>query len=380
MSKPLRIAFQSPFPPFRGGIATFGKYVLRSLAKLDEVQITAYNYTRLYPDVLFPGKTQYEESPEKDEIVEGVVHAYNPPNWRQAARQISIGLPDVYLYSHWHPFFCVAQLRILSHLKRSNPSIKIAGILHNVIPHETFPFQKNLTRSLFQKTDIPIVLSGQTSEEFRSLKSGRELVKLFHPVYTQDFPELSSTEIRTQFGVRSDETMLLFFGLIRPYKGLDVLIKALNTLDMNALKLRLFVVGEFYMDKRPILEQINVQNKSFIHIRDEFVSDKEAAEYMLASDVMVLPYKTASQSGIISNALNFHLPVICSNHIGLAEQVLDGKNGLHIQPDSTDSLREAIVQVLDKKRRSDLRNGAAELKTVYSWERFAQTLYASLTN
>lgn len=379
-SKALQIAFQSPFPPFRGGIATFSRYVFESLQDLKDVHLSGHNFTALYPPLVFPGKTQFTDEKMPLPDIKETVHAYNPLNWKVSANAIMDEAPDVYLYSHWHPFFCPVQLRIIHYLKQKNPSIKVAGLLHNVIPHEKFPLQHYLTRSLFLKTDIPVVLSGQTLDEFTSLRVRQQPIKLFHPVYTQEHPEESVTEIRSKFGATSDETILLFFGLVRPYKGLDILIDALNGLDMKSLGLRLFVVGEFYMDKQTVLSKIDTANKPFIHIRDEFVHDAEAALYMKCSDVMVLPYRTASQSGILSNALNFHLPVICSNHAGLAEQVNHGKSGLLTEPENVVELRDAIVAMLNKPHRERMRVGVAELKETLSWNRFAQALREVLTN
>lgn len=379
MNPPLRIAFQSPFPPFRGGIATFSRYLLEHLNNHDSCQVEGFNYRRLYPSLLFPGKTQFIDNQDGLLPTQALVHSYQPFSWSRAAEQIARTRPDVYLYAHWHPFFCPAQLKIIRRLKKLSPSITISGLLHNVIPHESFPFQRELTHALFRSTDIPVVLSGQTQGEYQELGLPGSPVRLFHPVYTQPFPAEPRSELRHSLGISDNETALLFFGLIRPYKGLDVLLDALNGLDMQALELRLFIVGEFYTDKAGLLSMIRPEHRERIHVRDEFVSDTEAMRYLGSADVMMLPYKTASQSGILSNAINAHLPVICSDLPGLSEQVIHEKTGLLVRAGQKDELQRAILSMTRTEQREEMRDATRDMKHSLSWNRFAEQLLASLT-
>lgn len=379
--KPMRIAIQSVFPPFRGGISTFGRFTLKTLKQeIGDDQVTGFNFTRLYPSLLFPGKTQYLENREPEPGTQGSVHAYNPIQWSNAVQDLLAFKPDVYLYAHWHPFFCPVQNKIMHSLKKSRPDMLTVGILHNVEPHESFPFSRRLIKRMLRKTDIPVVLSSQTESEYNSMHLGKKVCKLFHPIYEQSFPEESRTEIRKRFGVLSDETVLLFFGLVREYKGLDVLIEALNGINMAEKRIRLFIVGEFYIDRDAIMEAAKHDNLTQITVVDEFVSDEDAARYLSMSDVMVLPYKTASQSGILSNALNFNMPVICSDHPGLAEQVKHGVTGLLVEPGNAVSLEEAICKMLDVNLRSEMSESVGKYKEKLSWKRFGGALYETINN
>lgn len=333
-----------------------------------------FNFSRLYPSLLFPGKTQFSEGITQAEEIQSTVHAYNPLQWSQAAMAISDVNPDVYLYSNWHPFFTAAQLSLINKLKKSNPNLYVAGVFHNVIPHESFPFQRRLTHKLLEATDLPILLSAQTESELKSIHPGKKSLKLFHPVYEQSWPEAPRETLREKHQVNENETVLLFFGLVRKYKGLDILIEALNRLDMPQLNLRLFVVGEFYIDQASIIEKISDKNRDSITVVDRFVSDDEVAEYMHISDMMVLPYRTASQSGILSNAINFELPVITSDLPGLTEHLRNGENGIIVPPADAKSLSEAIDNAAKYGIYNDMKPLVKNLKEELCWARFATEL------
>lgn len=377
----MNIVLQSPFPPYRGGIATFGRYMLEHLQNQNRAgTVSGVNFRRLYPPLLFPGSSQYTEPPVFTPGVLDVVHSYNPLSWKKAAADIAALKPDVYLYTHWHPFFCASQLSVVNHLRSGNPEIKVAGLLHNVVPHEGFPFQHRLSTALFKKTDIPFVLSSQTHAEYTGLIPESKPVRLYHPVYEQNLPTTSRSSLREQFGVKPDETALLFFGLIRPYKGLDVLLRALRGIDLKKEKVRLFIAGEFYTKRSDYDELIHAIGVESITLIDRFVSDDEAAELMTLCDAMVLPYRAASQSGILSNAINFGLPVIASNLSGLSDQVVHGKTGLLVEAGDEDALRNAVMAIKDSKLLQNMRMNTLEMKKQYSWTHFAQRLLEHLNN
>jgi len=377
----LNIALQSPFPPYRGGIATFGRYMLEHLQNRNGAgTVNGINFRRLYPPLLFPGSSQYTEPPVFLPGVQDVVHSYNPFSWKHAAVKINALKPDVYVYTHWHPFFCASQLSIIGKLRALHPGIRVAGLLHNVIPHEGFPFQHRLSTALFKQTDIPFVLSSQTQSEYTGLLPDSKPVRLYHPVYEQDLPATSRSTLRDRFGVQPDETALLFFGLIRPYKGLDVLLRALHGIDLHKNKIRLFIAGEFYTKRDPYDELLEASGSERITLIDRFVRDDEAAELMTLCDAMVLPYRSASQSGILSNAINFGLPVIASNLPGLSDQVVHGKTGLLVEAGGVDSLRDALMAIKQPDMLERMRTNTLKLKKQYSWTRFAQLLLDHLNN
>lgn len=281
---------------------------------------------------------------------------------------------ETFIYSHWHPFFIPAQLGILNRIQNYSPSIKTVGIIHNVIPHERFPFTDKLIRKLFSKTDYPIVLSNQTAGEYERIMRGRKPHKLFHPVYKQDWPNESRETIREMMGYSEKDCIVIFFGLVRPYKGLDVLIDALNLINLEKLNIKPVIVGEFYIDPDSVLKRIKKEHLHHYEIINRFVLDEEAARYLYMSDVMVLPYKSASQSGVLSNALNFDLPVLVSNLEGLTEQVRHGSTGYIFEPEDQIGLAKYLCDLVQDNKLPEMRKNVKSFKDSLSWEIFAREL------
>jgi glycosyltransferase involved in cell wall biosynthesis len=340
------------------------------------VPVISENFRKLYPSVLFPGKTQFIEDYGAAHF-NAHVHPWSPLSWSGSAKTIAEKLTDenpVYMFSHWHPFFTLSQYRIIRSVKSLRPDVKIAGIFHNVEPHERFPFQQQLTRMLIHETDIPVVLSCQTENEFRKFTGGRDPVKLFHPVYDQQLPVDDRSTIRSRHGIDENDFVLLFFGLIREYKGLDILIEALNTISMSEKRLRLLIVGEFYTDTVSLTDRISSENKDQIHIYNRFVSDLEAAEFLSISDTMVLPYRSASQSGVMSDAIFFDLPVIASELAGLTEHIEHGRHGYIVPVGDVMALITAIQRISRHTDLPAMRNHIKELKNKLSWDRFSGEL------
>lgn len=369
------ISFQSVFPSFRGGISKFSDHLYSHLSK--DFDVRAFNYSELYPPVLFPGKSQFLAQSEES-YAHPAVHAYNPLLWRSSVRKMINRDTRYYLYSHWHPFFAVSQISILKEIKNSYPNIEIAGIIHNVLPHEKFPFQNNLTRRLFNLTDYPIVLSDQTFSEYRDLMHGKRPGKLFHPVYEEAWPDEDRSSIRRRLGYKEDDIILLFFGLVRPYKGLDIMIEALNLMNLENTRIKPLIVGEFYIEPQTIFNKIKPSHLPYYEIINRYVPDDEAASYLLASDLMVLPYRSASQSGVLSNALNFSLPVVVSDLAGLTEHVEYGKTGFIVPPEDPVSLAQELFHIASQTDLGKIRENVAIKKQSLSWKRFSQELAVKL--
>lgn len=361
------IAFQSVFPSYRGGISKFSDHLYEALSETYPVR--AFNYKKLYPRVLFPGTSQYlEESNEP--YAHPTLHAYNPFNWKSAYRRMIHAETQVYLYSHWHPFFTASQISILKEIKTRNPDVYTAGIIHNVLPHERFPMQNVLTRRLLKLTDAPIVLSEQTYREYLELMSGERPKRLFHPVYEQAWPTEDRESIRKRLGIKPDEIVVLFFGLVRQYKGLDLLVEALNLINLEKTRIRPFVVGEFYIDPQHILSKIKDEHLPYYEIINRYVSDDDAAQYLAASDIMVLPYRSASQSGVLSNALNFNLPALVTDLPGLTELVRQNETGRIVEPDNAVSLARELVYMSTNADLTSMRKNVESYRKQLSWSRF----------
>ena len=359
----------------RGGISKFSSYLQNHISSYTSV--FTYNYKKLYPDILFPGESQFEPRYNANQLA-GLVHPYNPLNWRPSARQINKRNPDVFIFSHWHPFFIPSTLSIIRYLRKHNPEILTTGIFHNVVPHEQFPLTRVLTGRLFRNTDIPVLLSSQTYNQTSELAPEKSPTQLFHPVYERADPETDRQQIRQRYGVHKDETLFLFYGLIRHYKGLDLFFHALNELDLPGNKIKVIVAGEFYTREEQLIGMIDDSIRPHIHIENRFLSDRESDELLYAADVMVAPYRAASQSGILADAVNFKLPVICSDQPGFTDIITHRKHGWIFPSENTEALKEAILGMNDTSLRSEMITQLTTLKKQLSWKNFSEQLYSVL--
>lgn len=363
------------FPPFRGGISRFSLYLQNHLSQYASLE--AYNYKKLYPVLLFPGKSQFNQE-KNGRQYKALLHSYNPFNWKKTADKIYQLKPDVFIFSHWHPFFAPSTISILRHLKQHNREILTTGIFHNVVPHETFPLGRHLTKRLISLTDLPVTLSTQTHNELNELHPGKPSSRLFHPVYSRSLPDTSRQKIRSNYGIDHDELVFVFFGLIRKYKGLDLLFKALNDITPEQSGIRVIVAGEFYIKPDPLLALIPQRWREHVTVYNRFFADREADELLYASDVMVLPYHRASQSGILADAVNFELPVICSDQPGFTDIVTHKKHGLIIPTGDAASLAEAIKTISDPSLLSRMRQEVQKLQNELNWDRFSENFYQTI--
>jgi len=370
LNKPT-IAFLSVFPPYRGGISRFSEYLQAGLQKKN-APLQCFNYIKQYPSVLYPGTSQLTKNLSNNKA-SGVFHPFNPFRWKLAARDILSSSSKFFLYSYWHPFFALGIRSVLNQIG-ADSGIKRVALAHNIYPHEPFCFQKTLAKKVFSQSDVIITLSNETCEDAKKLVPGKQVVKLFHPAYELSFPEKSSEVIREEHGFSSDDTILLFFGLVRKYKGLDLIIEALNRIDLKGYKIKPVIVGEFYIHKQSILDRIDPGHLEMYTIVDRFVSNREMAEYFTMADALILPHKRATQSGVLADAINFHLPVITSALPGLTQYLIENKHGLFFKPGSSQHLKETILEFLAQNNRDLYRYHLEELKNQLSWDSFIDEL------
>jgi len=369
------IAFLSVFPPYRGGISRFSEYLQTKLNKKTS-SVRCFNYKKQYPTVFYPGTCQTTKD-VSDNDIPGVFHPFNPFNWKTATRDILNSSPQIFLYSYWHPFFAPGIRSVLKNIG-TKPKIKRVALAHNIYPHEPFCFQKFLAKKVFSQTDAIITLSNETCEEAKSLAPGKKVIKLFHPAFELSFPEKSSEVIREEHGFNSDDIILLFFGLIRKYKGLDIMIDALNQIDLKGYKIKPVIIGEFYIHKQSLLDRIDPGHLEMYTIVDRFVSVKEMAEYFTMADALILPHKNATQSGVLADAINFQVPVITSALPGLTQYLIENNHGLFFKPGSSQNLKKTILEFLDQNNKDQYRHHLQELKHKLSWESFTDELITTV--
>lgn len=369
------ISFLSVFPPYRGGIATFSDALYRELTL--QTTVNPYSFKKLYPGLLFPGTSQTLDA-DTPGYANQVFHPYQPLNWRKAALEIAAGHPDVLLYSYWHPFFAPGYARVIHHLKNMNPSLKVVSITHNVVPHEFFPLKQWLTRRLLDRTDLSVLLSAQTEKDFIDLDTSSNSLKLFHPIYELPEPTADRRELRNRYGFGEDDKIILFMGLVRDYKGVDLLIEAMNELHRESPDYKTMIVGEFYTDKQSLLSKISPDQKDKFTVINQFVSEQEMSDILTLADLLVLPYKDGTQSGILANAIHAGLPALISNLPGLSEHIIHRQNGLVFRTGDAQDLKQKLREYFDEGLGTHLKANLTGLKKDLSWEKFARQLLSGI--
>ena len=368
----MKIAILSCFHPFRGGIAQFNANLYEELGKAHDVR--AYNFSRQYPDFLFPGKTQYVT--DSDEAVsaraEALLDTANPFSWGRTAREIRRWEPDVLLVRYWMSWFAPSLGTVA---RRMAPGCKVIGILDNVVPHERHWFDTPLTRWFLKGLDGAVTLCEEVSRDLLALRPGIPYTVLPHPIYTHFGPKLPREEAERRLGLDGGRRTLLFFGLIREYKGLDILLRAFDLLDGNY---RLIVAGEPYgsFDKYQRLID-GGRAPEDVHVFPEFIRDPEVKNFFSAADLTVLPYRSATQSGISSVSCHFEVPMVVTDTGGLRETVGARSTGIVCDECTPESVAGAIRRYFDDPALQErLREGIRAEKERLSWSRFAQDLTA----
>lgn len=371
----MRIVILSTAYPLRGGIAHFVGLLFKELSKKNDVRIITFK--RQYPSLLFPGKTQLGEEDNVDKVPsEILVDSVNPLNWTSVGRMLRKDKPDLIIYKYWMPFFgpCFGTI---SKIAAKNLHTKSLVICDNVIPHERRIFDFAFTKYFFSKVSYFICMSKTVLSELNSLFPLANAKLLFHPIYSNFGKTVPKQEAKKKLNISADK-VILFFGFIRNYKGLDLLIESLKIV-LDEIDVTLLIAGEFYSDKEKYLDQIKqleVEHK--VIINSDFIPNDNVKYYFSAADVVVLPYKSATQSGIVQIANNFNKPVISTNVGGLGEIVKNGYNGYLVNPDKIE-LASAIVKFYAEDNENEFVENVKKETEKYSWEKFVEELISFVT-
>ncbi len=337
----MRICLVGPAWPYRGGISHYNTCLAKELLKRHDVDVV--NFSRLYPDAFFPGKTQYDESGSAHMVPSSrIIDSINPFTWIRAGLRIARSRPDLTIVQWWHPFFAPALAKICLILRLFGGT-KIIMICHNVVPHEPSAVDRLLTRIAFAPAHGFVVQSRGDGKDLAGIRRNARFITRAHPVY--DFFRTGDTgrsEARESIG-EPGGPLVLFFGYIRAYKGLDHLIRAMS-LVRKSLDARLLVVGEFYEDRSPYDELVKVLGlDGAVRFVDRYVGNEEVHLFFTASDIVVLPYNSATQSGIAQIAMAFHRPMIVTDVGGLAETVSEGRTGFVVKSGDPEAIADRIV-------------------------------------
>ena len=366
----MKVCLIGPAHPLRGGIAHYTALLAKALGKRHEITLLAY--TRLYPRLVFPGTTELDTSRHQFAAdSEPIFDPLNPRSWLRTARRIRALSPDLLIVQWWRPVFAIP-LWIIIRLAKRDGRPKVLFICHNVIPHERLPGERMLPRFAFAVADLFIVHSDEDLHNLRAIRPDARIRKLFLPINDGFGPALPRETARAQLGLTSPT--ILFFGLIRRYKGLIHLLRAMP-LVLKAIDCTLLVVGEFYDDREECLDLIRSPELS-AHVRlvDRYVPNEEVALYFSAADLIVLPYTSATQSAVVPIAYSFERPVVTTRVGGLSEVVVDAQTGFIVDPADPKGLAEAIVRYYREGREGAFIDGIRKERGRLSWEHFVEAI------
>ena len=367
-----KIVLIGPVYPYKGGISHHTGILYQALSK--ESDVTVISYKMQYPKLLFKKEQKdYRNDALKIEDTKFLINTANPFNWISVAREIKRLNPDLIIIPWWHPYFSPCYLGLCKLLKK----YKKMFICHNVFPHERFLMDRFLTKHVLRKGDSFIVHSKLDEADLLSIKKDALYKESVVPVQNIfKVNDLSKSDGRQLLNIGKDEKVLLFFGFVREYKGLKYLLKALPKVVNELKDMKLLVVGDFGSDKDSytnLIQELKIE--SYVEIHDEYVPDLEVEKFFAASDVVVLPYISATQSGIVQIAYAFNKPVIVTNVGGLPEVVKDGKTGYIVEPSDSEAIADAIIRFYQEGNQEDFRAAIEEEADRYSWERMAENIY-----
>ncbi len=362
----MNIVLVSPAPPFRGGISEHTKGLYNNLAKKHSVKIFSFYYQ--YPSFFFPGTNQKNNNKNFNNTIYSI-SSINPFSWKKTVKSILNFNPDLIIFSYWHPFFSPCFGFIARSLKNRISSNKLISICHNIKPHENNFIDKCLIQFYLKPFNKFMLMSSFVEDELKAYKSDFNSLVRFLPINTKYQTKLEKNTIKVELGYHSNDKLMLFFGLIRPYKGLRNLLYAVKNILLNSNDIKLIIAGEAYesLDKyKSIINQYDINNK--VVWMNNFLDNQMIEKLMIASDLLVLPYNSASQSGVLSQAWQYNLPSIVTNVGGLPEYVEHGKSGYIVEPNNIDELEQKIVQFFNSKNSVEMSKYIESNKQKFSWD------------
>lgn len=370
----MKIFILGPAYPYRGGIASFSEVLANSFQEQGH-QVKIYTYILQYPSFLFPGKTQYSsDRPPNHLTIERAIHAMNPLNWRKVGKEIAQAKPDLVIWQFWLPFMGLHSGFINRQIKQ-NKHTKIIALTHNVIPHEKRIGDRWLTNYFIQSCDGFVAMSKAVLEDLKQFTQSTNKRFAPHPIYNHFGKQVKKEQARKKLSLKKEAKIILFFGLVRHYKGLDILLKAMADKRVRDLNIRLIVAGEYYEGEEKY-KQIMKENKltSCVISRPEFIANEEVKYYFCAADMIVQPYRTATQSGISQIAYHFERPMIVTKVGGLPEIVPDGKVGYVVAPENPTAIADALVDFYTTDKASYFAQQLLEEKKRFSWENMTKAI------
>ena len=359
----MKIILLGPAHPYRGGLASIMETMAREWqSRGHEVRI--YTFTVQYPSLLFPGKTQYVTTPAPEDLhIERVMNTVNPLNWLSLGLRLRRECPDMVVMKYWTPFMAPC-FGTIARIARSNGVTKFVCQIDNVEPHEHHIIDRPCNHYYLGAVDGFVYMSEQVHGELKAYTAAPALFSP-HPMFENFGKAVERDEACRRIGIDPAQRYTLFFGLIRDYKGLDLLLKAWAKWMPDGRKL--LIAGEFYASREKyiaLIEELGLRDRVVLH--DRFIADEDVKYYFSAADALVLPYRTATQSGVTQIAYNFSLPMIVTRVGGLPEIVPDGRVGLVCEADA-ESIKEALEALYDGDRLQTFKENFAQERKRFSW-------------
>jgi len=375
--KPSTVVIIGPGYPLRGGLATFDQRLAREFIG-EGYECVIYSFSFQYPGFLFPGTTQYSTEPPPEGLtILSRINSVNPLNWFSVGKELRKKKPDIIVVRYWLPLMGPALGTILRRV-RKNKHTRIVAITDNVIPHEKRPGDRPFTRYFLKACDAFITMSAKVMTDLRSFQPDRPARQVVHPLYDNFGEPISREQARAQLrekgiAIGDHDKVLLFFGFIRRYKGLDIAIRAMADQRIRDAGIKLLVAGEFYEEAAPykdLIAQLNIGDS--LLLRTDFIPDSEVRQYLCAADAVIQPYRNATQSGVTPLAYYFEKPMIVSNVGGLAALVPHEQAGLVAEPEPG-PMADAILRffVLGE---SFFISALRQEKSKYSWSRLVANI------
>ena len=369
----MKVLIVGPAYPFRGGIANFNEALGEAFIQKN-IEAEIVSFTRQYPNFLFPGSSQYDYQKAKPNIrITPLIHTYNPFTWFHVAKKICAMKPDLILARYWLPFLAPALGFILKRVKKKL-NCPIIAITDNIIPHEKRPGDSFLTRYFIKACDGFVAMSDSVLKELSEFTSTPNKAFNPHPIYHIFGDKIERQEAIKKLNLAPEYDYALFFGFIRSYKGLDLLLKSFALIHKEIPKVKLLIAGEFYEDSKAYLDIIyenQLEEKVVLH--NHYIPDENVKLYFSAANLVVQPYKTATQSGVTQIAYHFDRPMIVTNVGGLPEMVKNQICGFVVNPQPIE-IASAIKEYFTKNLETEMSRNCNEEKARFAWSEMVETI------
>lgn len=370
-----KIKIIGPAYPYRGGIAAGNERLADEFIK-EGHQVSIETFSVQYPAILFPGKTQYVEGSAPENLkISRTIHSMNPLNWIKSGRRISKERPDLVIVRYWLPFLAPC-LGTIIRLIRQNKYSKVICLADNIIPHEKHPGDRLLTRYFMNSIDGLVSMSQKVFDDALSFRTNLPVKQTVHPLFDNFGDRMSRDEALQKLKLDPKFNYILFFGFIRDYKGLDILLEAFADERLQKLPLKLIVAGEFYSKPDKYLQLItNLKLDNRIKLITDFIPNEEVNIYFCAANIVVQPYKSATQSGVTQIGFHFHKPMLVTNVGGLSEIILHKQMGYVVEPVPMEIV-DSLVDFFENQREDQFRKKVEEQKQKFAWSYMTKAIFA----